>query len=738
MQYQVNWEFPLPRTHTGMLLGNGTSGLMVWGEKNILKITVGRADFWDHRGGMPWTEKQNYYEIKKCLEANDKQGIHDIFAPETEGQEGQPARPSVLPVGRVELDLGEGAELETGALDLKSGFAKISYRKGGKALELQVRISMSDQVFAVNVPGNSEIKIVRVPVWDILGEYLSSISFEAPEILDNDSWSGWLQKCPVDPALCLGYKCSGEVIWFTNLRDNDCESLKQSVAGKLNEVSTSGWEALADENNTWWGAYWKDIPEIDIPNDKLDFIYSYGLYKFAGLTNPTGIAATLQGPWIEDYQMPPWSSDYHFNINVQMCYWPAYKANRLEHLMPLFDLIWSWKDKLRANAKAFIGVDDGFILPHAVDDRCTCMGSFWTGTIDHACTAWVAQMMYDYVKYSGNIDFLKNRAYPFMKGAMRVYDAMMEKDGDSFCLPVSVSPEYRGSMMSAWGKNASFQLASAHRLCENLIEASKTLGEKVEGSWLEIAEKLPKATLFGEPGKERIALWEDTDLEESHRHHSHLASITPFDSIDIEATEWSDTVTRSIDHWIYKGPGLWSGWCVPWASMIHSRMRNADMAEMLLEIWEKVYTNQGHGTLHDCEFPGFTLMGACSYKEPKRPEVMQMDAGMGAIVAVQDMLLHSRRGVVYLFNGCSKTWKQVAFKNMLAEGGFLISAERKNNAVKALSVKSTYGGTLKLGNPWGNTKVRAKFDNDRELELEGDVLEINIGKNENCKLNPVS
>ena len=24
-------------------------------------------------------------------------------------------------------------------------------------------------------------------------------------------------------------------------------------------------------------------------------------------------------------------------------------------------------------------------------------------------------------------------------------------------------------------------------------------------------------------------------------------------------------------HWIYRGPGLWSGWCLSWASAIHSR-----------------------------------------------------------------------------------------------------------------------------------------------------------------------
>ncbi|MCU0368253.1 MAG: hypothetical protein MUF39_05435, partial [Cyclobacteriaceae bacterium] len=53
----LTWNFPLNRTHTGILLGNGTQGLMVWGKDNQLKITIGRAGFWDHRGGNEFSAR---------------------------------------------------------------------------------------------------------------------------------------------------------------------------------------------------------------------------------------------------------------------------------------------------------------------------------------------------------------------------------------------------------------------------------------------------------------------------------------------------------------------------------------------------------------------------------------------------------------------------------------------------------------------------------------------------------
>jgi hypothetical protein len=72
-------------------------------------------------------------------------------------------------------------------------------------------------------------------------------------------------------------------------------------------------------------------------------------------------------------------------------------------------MIWSWRETLRQNARYFVGIDD-VMLPHAVDDRCVIIGCFWSGTIDHGCTAWVGKMMYDYWRYSGDREFLRNIA----------------------------------------------------------------------------------------------------------------------------------------------------------------------------------------------------------------------------------------------------------------------------------------------------------------------------------------
>ncbi len=738
----ITWDFPLPRTHTGIMFGNATTGVLAWGQDSSLKLTLGRADLWDHRGGMPpWSDKQNFKSIRKCLEANDAQGIKEIFACATEKTPGQPARPSVVPVGRFDIELGKGAKLLRAKLDLKKAVAKVVYSKGGKELELSIAVSMDSQVCLIELPKGEKAAIQSVPTWNYLGDYLKSISFVEPELFEEGELKGWLQKLPADPGVCACSLNASSKIWISVERSKD-----DAVKAVL-EAKKAGASKFLKALQLWWDAYWKDVPEAEMPNKSLARLYAYGLYKFACFTNPSGVPASLQGPWIEEYAMPPWSSDYHFNINVQMCYWPAYKANRAKHLLPMFEMVWSWRDKLKANAKAFVGIDDGYMLPHAVDDHCVCMGSFWTGTIDHACAAWIAQMMFSYYRQTLDKKFLKEMAFPFMHGVMRVYEEMMERDGKRYSLPVSVSPEYRGAEMNAWGRDASFQLAAVHRLLNDLNEASSVLGVSLPKSWKAISEGLPEATLIGKPGEERLALWEGTDLEESHRHHSHMASICPFESIDPYSEKWRKTVSNTIRHWTKMGMGMWSGWCMPWASMIHSRLGNGGMAELILEIWERVFTNKGYGTLHDCDIFGFSLMGGGSFERPSdsrasieklnRREVMQMDAAMGALTAIQDMLMHSRKGVVHLMPGVPHSWKECSFKSMPAEGGFLLSAEISNYAFRKAEVESQLGGTLLLANPWGEAAVRIKTGG-KTVEASGEVLSLKLAKGSSACIEPAA
>ena len=81
---------------------------------------------------------------------------------------------------------------------------------------------------------------------------------------------------------------------------------------------------------------------------------------------------------------------------------------------PMWDMILGWLPRLRDNAAHFFGAADALMMPHAVDDRCAAVGAFWTGMIDQACTAWMAQLAWLHYRYSLDERVLREVAWPLL------------------------------------------------------------------------------------------------------------------------------------------------------------------------------------------------------------------------------------------------------------------------------------------------------------------------------------
>jgi hypothetical protein len=281
-------------------------------------------------------------------------------------------------------------------------------------------------------------------------------------------------------------------------------------------------------------------------------------------------------------------------------------------------------------------------------------------------------MMYRYVRYSGDTAFLKAGAYDFMKGALRVYRAMMEERDGRLSIPVAPSPEWNGAdVRKAVGRDPSFQLAAAHRLAHDLIDAAKRLGETPDPMWRDIVRRLPPYTADGSG----IHLFAGQPLTESHRHHSHLAGLYPFDTIDLSDRAAQKVVADSFRTWVSRGTGYWTGWCVPWASILHTHMGHSAAAVNLLHAWNDYFCDDGYGSHHDAVHPGFTAFTG-------RPAIMQMDGACAAVTAIMELLVHEVNGRTEFFRGCPSVWKDVSFEKIRLSDGRRVSGRRFNGRVK--------------------------------------------------------
>jgi len=693
----LTWPFPLPRTHTGILLGNGTQGLMVWGE-TTLNITIARAGFWDHRGGNPFETRATFNSVRRLLEANDEAGINELFAGADKNPT-LPRHPQQIGGGRMEISLGKGWRPVEGKLDLSRALLTVRFAgPGKKSAHVMIRQVMNEELawvdFDPTAARSATLKLI--PSWAHVGKELAAVGCRPPDQWGGKTEGGFCQMLPKDDPMAIAWRRQGRrVVLATALGPEAPQLARQRADSGITPDTIRRTDA-------WWKAYWQDVPRLQLPDAGLQHTYDYGVYKQAGLTNPGGVAATLQGPWMEEYQLPPWSNDYHFNINVQMVYWPCLGTNRLSHLFPMWQLIQSWMPRLKTNGESFFGVPGSIMLPHAVDDRCQVVGTFWAGTIDHACTAWMAQLAWLHYRYSMNEIVLRDIAWPLLNGAFNGYWAMLEEIEENgvkqFSLPVSVSPEYNGSGMNAWGRDASFQLAAIHSTATLLQKAAELLGLPEDPRWADVRQRLPFYTLH----QDRIALWKGQDLTESHRHHSHLASIYPFCTIDPRADERRGIVANALSHWTIKGAGQWTGWCIPWAAILCARCGLPDAATTWLQWWKSNFTNIGHGTLHDADFGGCSgwNQGALATPDFRRAsgfrEIMQMDAGMGAVTAIMELLVQCRQDGIYVLPGIPKHWRDLKFDGIRTEGAFLVGGTVREGALCEIRITSLAGGPLEL------------------------------------------
>jgi alpha-L-fucosidase 2 len=172
--------------------------------------------------------------------------------------------------------------------------------------------------------------------------------------------------------------------------------------------------------------------------------FQYGRYLLITSSRPGNLPANLQGIWCKDLA-PPWNSDYHININLQMNYWLAEVANLSECHLPFMSYVERLVSSGQKTARDLYDCG-GFLAGHASD--------VWHGTVPYGKVqygqfvvggAWCAQHFMEHYRFTGDEEFLRERAYPVFKEASLFFlDWLVEdpKTGKLVSGP-STSPENR-------------------------------------------------------------------------------------------------------------------------------------------------------------------------------------------------------------------------------------------------------------------------------------------------------
>ena len=180
-------------------------------------------------------------------------------------------------------------------------------------------------------------------------------------------------------------------------------------------------------------------------NPELEVLYfQYGRYLLISSSRTMEVPANLQGLWNEKL-LPPWSSNYTSNINLEENYWPAETANLSELHMPMLTFLRNLTKTGATTAREYYGVEQGWCLAHNTDIwAMTCPvgehegGPQWANW--NMGGAWTSTHIWEHYMFSHDRQFL-SEYYPILRGAaLFCLGWLVEKDGQLMTSP-STSPE---------------------------------------------------------------------------------------------------------------------------------------------------------------------------------------------------------------------------------------------------------------------------------------------------------
>ncbi len=408
-------------------------------------------------------------------------------------------------------------------------------------------------------------------------------------------------------------------------------------------------------------------------------LFQYGRYlTIASSREDSQLPSNLQGVW-NCLNNPPWASDYHMNVNLQMNYWPTYSTNLAECALPLIDYVDSLREPGRVTAQVYFGVGTGAdeatgFTAHTQNTPFgwTCPGWSFDWGWSPAAVPWILQNCWEYYEYTGDVEFMCEYLYPMMKEQAIFYDATMVRDGDGKLVSApSYSPEHGPRTAGN-----TYEQSLAWQLYEDTIIAAETLDVDADlvAQWKQNQADLKGPIEIGESGQ--LKEWyEETTITSmdsqgadaaGHRHISHMLGLFPGDLVQ-QNEEWIAAARVSMEYRTDNSTGWGMGQRInTWA-----RLGDGNKAHELIQ---NLFQNGIYPNMWDAHAP------------------FQIDGNFGMTSGVAEMLMQSNMGYINLLPALPDVWAEGSVDGLVARGNFEIAMDWTKGGVTNATILSNNGG----------------------------------------------
>ena len=417
-----------------------------------------------------------------------------------------------------------------------------------------------------------------------------------------------------------------------------------------------------------------------------ELFFQYGRYLLISSSRdcPDALPANLQGVW-NAVDNPPWNSDYHLNINLQMNYWPAYVTNLLETAFPVINYIDDLRVYGRLAATRYAGIvsqegeENGWLVhTQATPFGWTAPGWDYYWGWSPAANAWMMQTVYEAYSFYRDQDYLREKIYPMLRETVRFWNAFLHKDQQAqrWVSSPSYSPEHGPiSIGNTYDQSLIWQLF------HDFIQAAQELG--LDGALLtEVKEKFDLLNPLQINQSGRIREWYEEEeqyfqnekVEAQHRHASHLVGLYPGNLFSYKGQEYLEAARASLND---RGDGG-TGWSKANKINLWARLGDGNRAHKLLAEQLKSSTLPNLW----CSHPPF-----------------QIDGNFGATSGMAEMLLQSHAAYLVPLAALPDAWSTGSVSGLMARGHFEVSMSWADKKLLQLTILSRSGGDLRVSYP---------------------------------------
>lgn len=417
-----------------------------------------------------------------------------------------------------------------------------------------------------------------------------------------------------------------------------------------------------------------------------ELFFQYGRYLLISSSRycPDALPANLQGVW-NAVDNPPWNSDYHLNINLQMNYWPAYVTNLLETAFPVINYIDDLRVYGRLAAARYAGIvsqkgeENGWLVhTQATPFGWTAPGWDYYWGWSPAANAWMMQTVYEAYSFYRDQDYLREKIYPMLRETVRFWNAFLHKDQQAqrWVSSPSYSPEHGPiSIGNTYDQSLIWQLF------HDFIQAAQELGLD-ESLLTEVKEKFDLLNPLQITQSGRIREWYEEEeqhfqnekVEAQHRHASHLVGLYPGNLFSYKGQEYLEAARASLND---RGDGG-TGWSKANKINLWARLGDGNRAHKLLAEQLKSSTLPNLW----CSHPPF-----------------QIDGNFGASSGMAEMLLQSHTAYLVPLAALPDAWSTGSVSGLMARGHFEVSMRWENKKLLQMTILSRSGGDLRVSYP---------------------------------------